>query len=147
MDKVSTVHQSIKSSKQFKSKKKPSKPIKVVYISSPMKVKTSASEFRALVQELTGRDSDLGGYNGRFLVDGLEQKVTDEVMKIRDDYEPQVPQIGDFHQESSSGRYDDTLIEVDQPFDDFFSSSGLLENFYRFTEPPQVDVIRNFGAV
>lgn len=30
----------------------------MVYISSPMKVKTSASEFRALVQELTGRDSD-----------------------------------------------------------------------------------------
>ena len=34
------------------------KAIKVVYISSPMKVKTSASEFRALVQELTGKDSD-----------------------------------------------------------------------------------------
>lgn len=35
-----------------------SRDIKVVYISSPMKVKTSASEFRALVQELTGRHSD-----------------------------------------------------------------------------------------
>ncbi|KAJ7982359.1 sigma factor binding protein 1, chloroplastic-like [Quillaja saponaria] len=34
------------------------KGIKVVYISSPMKVKTSASKFRALVQELTGQDSD-----------------------------------------------------------------------------------------
>ncbi|KAG9129348.1 hypothetical protein Leryth_016639 [Lithospermum erythrorhizon] len=33
--------------------------IKVVYISTPMKVKTSASRFRALVQELTGRDSDV----------------------------------------------------------------------------------------
>lgn len=32
--------------------------IKVVYISSPMKVKTCASNFRALVQELTGKDSD-----------------------------------------------------------------------------------------
>ncbi|KAG5249919.1 hypothetical protein OIU76_003459 [Salix suchowensis] len=38
--------------------KRSKKAIKVVYISSPMKVKTSASEFRALVQELTGKDSD-----------------------------------------------------------------------------------------
>ncbi|XP_055814972.1 sigma factor binding protein 2, chloroplastic-like [Solanum dulcamara] len=33
--------------------------IKVVYISTPMKVKTSASRFRSLVQELTGRNSDI----------------------------------------------------------------------------------------
>ncbi|KAI3844237.1 hypothetical protein MKX03_032308 [Papaver bracteatum] len=39
--------------------KKISKPVKVVYISNPMKVKTSVSEFRSLVQELTGRDSDI----------------------------------------------------------------------------------------
>lgn len=38
--------------------KRSKKAIKVVYISSPMKVKTTASEFRALVQELTGKDSD-----------------------------------------------------------------------------------------
>ncbi|CAL0333645.1 unnamed protein product [Lupinus luteus] len=35
------------------------KEIKVTYISSPMKVKTSASNFRALVQELTGQDSNV----------------------------------------------------------------------------------------
>ncbi|KAJ1286973.1 hypothetical protein BS78_03G393800 [Paspalum vaginatum] len=34
------------------------KPIKVVYISNPMRVKTSAAGFRALVQELTGRHAD-----------------------------------------------------------------------------------------
>lgn len=42
-------------------KKKPpamKKPIKVVYISNPMKIQTSASEFMALVQELTGQDAD-----------------------------------------------------------------------------------------
>ncbi|KAI3719676.1 hypothetical protein L6452_20578 [Arctium lappa] len=38
--------------------------LKVVYISSPMKVKTSASKFRALVQELTGRHSDISRYHG-----------------------------------------------------------------------------------
>ncbi|MED6111934.1 hypothetical protein PIB30_056915 [Stylosanthes scabra] len=32
---------------------------KVTYISSPMKVTTSASKFRAVVQELTGQDSNV----------------------------------------------------------------------------------------
>ncbi|KAG9454949.1 hypothetical protein H6P81_007853 [Aristolochia fimbriata] len=40
------------------SRRKKGSGIKVVYISNPMKVKASASEFRALVQELTGQDSD-----------------------------------------------------------------------------------------
>ncbi|KAI5003262.1 hypothetical protein ZWY2020_030422 [Hordeum vulgare] len=39
------------------------KPIKVVYISNPMRVKTSAAGFRALVQELTGRHADPSKYN------------------------------------------------------------------------------------
>ncbi|KAJ6713246.1 SIGMA FACTOR BINDING PROTEIN 1 CHLOROPLASTIC [Salix purpurea] len=47
----------MKSGKRLHTKRS-KKPIKVVYISSPMKVNTSASEFRALVQELTGKDSD-----------------------------------------------------------------------------------------
>ncbi|KAK4794183.1 hypothetical protein SAY86_012177 [Trapa natans] len=34
-------------------------PIKVVHISNPIRVKATASEFRALVQELTGQDSEL----------------------------------------------------------------------------------------
>ncbi|CAN0843876.1 Sigma factor binding protein 1, chloroplastic [Linum grandiflorum] len=38
--------------------KKDHQDVKVVYISTPMKVKTSAADFRALVQELTGKDSD-----------------------------------------------------------------------------------------
>lgn len=45
-----------KAKKNPKSKKK--QPIKIVYITNPIKFKTSASEFRALVQGLTGRDAD-----------------------------------------------------------------------------------------
>ncbi|KAL6619016.1 hypothetical protein ACP70R_034155 [Stipagrostis hirtigluma subsp. patula] len=40
------------------------KPIKVVYIGNPMRVTTSAAGFRALVQELTGRDADPSKYSG-----------------------------------------------------------------------------------
>lgn len=42
-----------------KSKRGEKKDVKVTYISSPMKVKTSASNFRALVQELTGQFSNV----------------------------------------------------------------------------------------
>lgn len=49
-----SVH-SKKVNKESKNTKK--KPVKVVYIANPMKVNTSAAEFRALVQELTGQDA------------------------------------------------------------------------------------------
>ncbi|XP_020594690.1 uncharacterized protein LOC110034789 [Phalaenopsis equestris] len=34
-------------------------PLKVVYFSNPIRVTTSAAGFRGVVQELTGRDSDI----------------------------------------------------------------------------------------
>ncbi|CAL9114986.1 unnamed protein product [Musa textilis] len=49
-----SVHQ--KSPIQGKAKKK---PVKVVYISNPMRVTTSPAKFRGLVQKLTGRDSNI----------------------------------------------------------------------------------------
>ncbi|XP_062211059.1 uncharacterized protein LOC133912380 [Phragmites australis] len=39
------------------------KGIKVVYISSPMKLTASAEEFRAIVQEFTGRDSNVADHD------------------------------------------------------------------------------------
>ncbi|KAK1319345.1 hypothetical protein QJS10_CPB04g00499 [Acorus calamus] len=60
MDKVS-VNSKIRSPKQQPTKAK-KKPIKVVYISNPMRVETSPSEFRSLVQELTGQDSDVSRF-------------------------------------------------------------------------------------
>ncbi|GKU91372.1 hypothetical protein SLEP1_g5257 [Rubroshorea leprosula] len=48
----------MKGKEQNARRNSPKNGIKVVYISSPMKVKTCASKFRALVQELTGKDSE-----------------------------------------------------------------------------------------
>ncbi|CAA0838885.1 Sigma factor binding protein 1- chloroplastic [Striga hermonthica] len=45
-----------------KSSKATNNSLKVVYISSPMKVATSASRFKSLVQELTGKNSDISRY-------------------------------------------------------------------------------------
>ncbi|KAK7336460.1 hypothetical protein VNO77_17002 [Canavalia gladiata] len=56
---MSSVQQRTTPPKRNKPKKKnTTKPFKVVYISNPMKIKTSASHFRALVQELTGQDAE-----------------------------------------------------------------------------------------
>ncbi|KAF1882777.1 hypothetical protein Lal_00002958 [Lupinus albus] len=44
--------------------------MKVVYISNPMKFKTSASEFMALVQELTGQDAESPPDPSRFQKSG-----------------------------------------------------------------------------
>ncbi|KAI4323568.1 hypothetical protein L6164_023163 [Bauhinia variegata] len=58
MDLLGVRNQVMKSSKQ-PSRRDRKERIKVKYICSPLKVKTSASNFRALVQELTGQDSNV----------------------------------------------------------------------------------------
>ncbi|CAA3026028.1 Hypothetical predicted protein [Olea europaea subsp. europaea] len=86
MDKLLTVNQK-KASKQPKNKKK---PVKVVYITNPIKFKTSASEFRSLVQELTGQDADMPEYSPRFVEDndvGDRTEVADAV-KVVEDHAP-----------------------------------------------------------
>lgn len=58
MERHPTVKQDEKRSTKSGSKK--TRPVKVVYISNPMKIKTSPSEFRAVVQQLTGRYATTG---------------------------------------------------------------------------------------
>ncbi|XP_020274503.1 uncharacterized protein LOC109849115 [Asparagus officinalis] len=48
-----------KSPRKAKAKRQNQQPMKVVYITNPIRFNTSASEFRSLVQELTGKDSDI----------------------------------------------------------------------------------------
>ncbi|KAH1194576.1 Sigma factor binding protein 2, chloroplastic [Glycine max] len=55
---ITRVQQTTPTKKTKPKKKNSPHPVKVVYISNPMKIKTSASEFRALVQELTGQDAE-----------------------------------------------------------------------------------------
>ncbi|KAL9175405.1 hypothetical protein ABFS82_02G110000 [Erythranthe guttata] len=63
MDYINGHHQRVQRLvKGNKSKKKRDNSLKVVYISSPMKVRTSASRFRSLVQQLTGKDSYVAQY-------------------------------------------------------------------------------------
>ncbi|KAH6819153.1 hypothetical protein C2S51_002756 [Perilla frutescens var. frutescens] len=54
-------HQVLPAAKRGK-RKSGADSLKVVYISSPMKVRTSATRFRSLVQQLTGKNSDIARY-------------------------------------------------------------------------------------
>ncbi|KAK7290778.1 hypothetical protein RIF29_05459 [Crotalaria pallida] len=74
----SSVQQRTQTKRTTPKKKNPNnnnniKPMKVVYISNPMKVKTSASEFRALVQELTGQDAESPPDPSRFQELGFQE--------------------------------------------------------------------------
>ncbi|MQL86894.1 hypothetical protein Taro_019435 [Colocasia esculenta] len=53
-------------STKHENKQAKKKQIKVVYISNPMRVKTTAAEFKGLVQELTGQDSDIAERLSKF---------------------------------------------------------------------------------
>ncbi|KAL3533547.1 hypothetical protein ACH5RR_007068 [Cinchona calisaya] len=101
MDKMLSVNQK-NTNKHPKIKKK---PVKVVYISNPMKVKTSASEFRALVQELTGQDADMPDptkYTDSESVGGCrgsQEEVSTELKAMVDDHvqrpRSEMPKRGD----------------------------------------------------
>ncbi|XP_057730731.1 uncharacterized protein LOC130946067 [Arachis stenosperma] len=90
------------------------KEIKVTYISSPMKVKTNASNFRALVQELTGQDSNVAD---TFITMPMDIKANNDTNNNGADY--------DEHVSSQQWRMDEsTLLKPD--YNEFLSRS-LME--------------------
>ncbi|XP_022744083.1 uncharacterized protein LOC111295010 [Durio zibethinus] len=138
---VSSLKES-KAAKKAKSKKKNNnnKPIKVVYISNPMKVKTSASKFRALVQELTGQDAELPDPT-KFTdtdedIGGGNQTVPDAAKISIDDHAQEVPRVeeqpaGHHHHEQQYSHDQDVPSET---FDEVFTPQ-MLENFIGILPP------------
>ncbi|XP_025814730.1 transcription factor SOX-4-like isoform X2 [Panicum hallii] len=133
------------------------KQIKVVYISNPMRVKTSAAGFRALVQELTGRDADpskyspdeLGGVGGAGAEDataaadldcgaahGLMLSPTGAAASCDTVVASPSPAAADHHPDAAAvaapygGDYDD------EEEDEGGFGSQLLENTYAVLSPP-----------
>lgn len=117
-----------------KSKTNKNKPMKVVYISNPMKFKTCASKFRALVQEFTGQDakfpdpsrfldsdSDVGdcGCGG-----GNNQTVEHEGSETVDDHKVPIVDL-----DAEQGRTPDhaTPLPLESSFDDIFMAQ-MFEN-------------------
>ncbi|XP_062207187.1 uncharacterized protein LOC133908961 [Phragmites australis] len=127
------------------------KPIKVVYISNPMRVKTSASGFRALVQELTGRHADPSKYSPEDLssvggggadeeaevagIDGAAQGLSPGGAAASSDTVVASPSTAADHQLDAA-----TVAphggDYDEDEDDDVFRSQLLENNYAMFSPP-----------
>ncbi|XP_077239718.1 sigma factor binding protein 1, chloroplastic-like [Tasmannia lanceolata] len=146
MDKLGVVNHQKRKTKQPKSKKT---PIKVVYISNPMKVKTSASQFRAIVQKLTGQDSDISDTSKFTEIDGTDgyRKTLDQAVAGTElDLVSPTPSVDPDSESSKS--------VVDSPFeylDDFFPPQ-IFENFSGFFPSsslyePHVDFLGILDAV
>lgn len=86
------------------------KPVKVVYVSTPVKVNISASNFRALVQELTGRESDLSRFEdfNNFNADSLEKSWERE----DDNHSHSHGQVSNNSNYSDDGHIDDVTRPV-----------------------------------
>ncbi|GMI65686.1 hypothetical protein HRI_000237900 [Hibiscus trionum] len=127
-------------------KSKSKKPIKVVYISNPMKVKTSASKFRALVQKLTGQDAELPDDSTKFTDteeavddvggdkdnDGGNQRVPEAVAKkgtVTTDYHVEEVLTFDRQQYSVIADDDDRGVVPFDAFDDDVFTPQMIENF------------------
>ncbi|OMO96237.1 VQ motif-containing protein [Corchorus olitorius] len=115
----------LKSKNPIKVKKN---PIKVTYIASPTMVKVSnADEFRAIVQELTGRNSD------------TREQHSNDVHTTTIPKED-ANQVHDFHfQVDSSAKVDDRIMldtfPVDMSsleFDEDFTWRGVQEDLFGF---------------
>ncbi|BFG20505.1 hypothetical protein CerSpe_067790 [Prunus speciosa] len=113
-------------------KRSRSKGVKVVYISSPMKVKTSASKFRALVQELTGRDSDAERF--------METKGAHSQNVHEFTHEQQLKGVGHDH---------DHVLLPQLPFpNSFYEFPKCPDAFFEpFSGHFELDVLRNFDQI
>ncbi|KAL4290234.1 hypothetical protein GQ457_14G019490 [Hibiscus cannabinus] len=137
----------MKGTKNTKKKSDSKKDLKVVYISSPMKVKTCASQFRALVQELTGKDSNIAD---RFMDNSNYDGVTpensptslDTTSAIAADDGGVIGQLPSFDYDTNESVFD--------PFDDgVMSEVSFLRMFTSnvFHDPSQFDAVTSFGSV
>ncbi|KAH6779621.1 hypothetical protein C2S52_010858 [Perilla frutescens var. hirtella] len=123
MDKTLTV----KAKKQQPKNKKKQLPLKVVYITNPIKFNATASEFRALVQELTGQDADSSrlAAQGINYVDAAAHKGSDL--------------------STTSGSYEDDGCCSPEMIDNF---QGLAaSSLWHGDNEVRVDVFKSLGAI
>ncbi|KAL2501893.1 uncharacterized protein Fot_35773 [Forsythia ovata] len=145
MDKLLTVNQK-KATKQPKNKKK---PVKVVYITNPIKFKASASEFRSLVQELTGQDADMPEYY--YSPKSMEGNGVGEVadaVKVEEDHAEVAPTtvVGKLHP-----NYGEVSTRSDTGYG--FCPPQIVDNFQelmssnQWHETSHFDVLKSLDAM
>ena len=129
--------------------------IKVVYISTPMKVKTSASRFRALVQELTGPDSDIArimesngatefeDYNGR------DNNELHELLPAAKSSSPSASPSASSSKSNSSSLSSESNYFTEPNFEHLLFSSQMEEQFLALLESAnsEIDVLGSYDAL
>ncbi|XP_039063993.1 uncharacterized protein LOC120208953 [Hibiscus syriacus] len=102
---------------------KPKKnPIKIRYISSPVMVKAcNEAEFRAVVQQLTGQNSDIREH----------RSITEEANQVRDIPNFQADSLAKID-DTNTFPYDMSSLEL---FDESFVWRGVAENLVGFQSP------------
>ncbi|KAK4424827.1 hypothetical protein Salat_1676300 [Sesamum alatum] len=136
-----------------KGKRKNNSSLKVVYISSPMKVKTSASRFRSLVQELTGKNSDISQYmaepnNHYGFMDFREIDCDDDQSLAKDTSDDQCQIFSSVFAEDTPTSSDSLLepmenvfvSQMDEQFSGFFSTNS-------FFDASQLDVLGSYDEL
>ncbi|CAD6209746.1 unnamed protein product [Miscanthus lutarioriparius] len=109
------------------------KPIKVLYIDNPMRVKTSAAGFRALVQELTGRHADPSKYSPNDLDSGgVAQGLSPRGADSSSETIVASPRPGN----KAAPHGGDCGYDGEDDDEDGFRSQLLLENNYTVFSPP-----------
>ncbi|KDP29260.1 hypothetical protein JCGZ_16649 [Jatropha curcas] len=151
-------------------KKVKKQPMKVVYITNPIKFKTSASQFRALVQELTGQDSELPADPTSWFLDRYHHdgdNLTDpDASRNNDDDDRALVEVVPTLDFKDHEQLERVVLDPDAPplelFDDIFipqilescSSSGLMTSslFYESsaaasatTTTTHVDLLRTLN--
>lgn len=149
----------MKSSNKSKQKRSADSSLKVVYISSPMKVKTSASRFRTLVQELTGRDSDISRFMDTNAREAEDFEILPEnygVSNSRNNNNhnkhhlsafPSFP-MEDPHRDSPTSS--DSLQEQPPSFSDLMMNEQYYQEFLKsdvFCDSSQLDVLGSYDAL
>ncbi|XP_047940441.1 uncharacterized protein LOC125187836 [Salvia hispanica] len=122
-----------KTNKSPKIKKRP--PLKVVYITNPIKFEASALEFRSLVQELTGQDAD---------VEAVKAAAAEEDNVHAASEEGQVTKLGQFNGKVDEWEESDpaAVRSAVSDYDDV-ASPMMIEGI----SPNLFDILQNLDAM
>ncbi|MQL99462.1 hypothetical protein Taro_032192 [Colocasia esculenta] len=137
MDSLKNVHQRSSKDMAKPRNKKKSKQVKVVYISNPMHFKASASEFKGLVQQVTGQDSDVAELSKFAGADSPVASADDDSAALS-----RPAGAGAALQQHQQEPYKWAGVPQFDAFDEAFMTPQALENFAAFMptslyyEPP-----------
>lgn len=146
MDKTPAVN-SKRGNKHLKTKNK--QPLKVVYITNPIKFTATASEFRALVQELTGQDADVSDSSRFAAADGVGAAPEEVKVAAEGNVHALEEQVGEIGQSNLFPKGSD-LSRFGSDDDDAIYSAEMMDGLASsivWHQDPNLDVFKTLDAM